>query len=104
MSKNIFLNQAIELIHTIVRLDNNDFIDWYIDIIDTSRGIKKLDKFLIYHCHKMEEQLENLDNITNMMKLFKYRQIPPKYLLMNRNKTVIDIKRKVVYELTSKYL
>jgi hypothetical protein len=104
MSKNIFLNPAIELIHTIVRLDDNDFIDWYIDIIDTSKGINKLDKFLIYHCHKVEEQFENLDNITNMMKLFKYRHIQPKYLLMLRNRTIIDIKRKVVYEVTSKYL
>jgi hypothetical protein len=104
MTKNIFLNPAIELIHTIVRLDNNEFIDWYTDIIDTKGGIKRLDKFLISHCHKMEEQLENLDNITNMLKLFKYRHIPPKYLLINRMKTIIDIKRQVVYELTSKYL
>ncbi len=104
MSKNIFLNPAIELIHTMVRLDNCEFIDWYIDIIDTKSGIKSLDKFLIAHCHKMDEQLENLDNITNMLKLFKYKHIQPKYLLMNRNRVIIDIKRKVVYELTSKYL
>ncbi len=104
MTKNIFLNPAIELIHTIVRLDNNEFIDWYIDIIDTTSGIKQLDQFLIAHCHKLEEQLENLDNITNMLKLYKYRHIQPKYLLVIKHKTVIDIKRQVVYELTSKYL
>lgn len=104
MTKNIFLNPAIDLIHTIVRLDNNKFIDWYIEIIDTEGGIKKLDKFLIIHCHKMEEQLRNLDNITNMLKLFKYKFIQPTYLLKNYNKTIIDIKRKLVYEITSKYL
>ena len=104
MSKNIFLNKAIELIHTIVRLDNSKFVDWYIDIIDTEGGIKRLDKFLIIHCHKIEEQFENLDNITNMLKLFKYKHIQPNYLLIIRNKTVIDIKRKLVYDLNSKYL
>ncbi len=104
MPKNIFLNPAIELIHTIVRLDDNEFIDWYTDIIDTTGGIKQLDKFLIAHCHKVEEQLENLDNITNMLKLYKYRHIQPKYLLVIKYKTVIDIKRQVVYELISKYL
>jgi hypothetical protein len=104
MSKNIFLNPAIKLIHTIVRSDNNEFIDWYIDIIDTKGCIKSLDKFLISHCHTMKERLENLDNITNMLKLFKYKHIQPNYLLINRNRTIIDIKRKIVYELTSKYL
>lgn len=104
MPKNIFLNPTIELIHTIIRLDCNEFIDWYVDILDTKSGVKSIDKYLITHCHKIKEQLVNLDDITEMLKLFKCKQIQPKYLLINRNKTIIDIKRKIVYELTSKYL
>jgi hypothetical protein len=104
MSKNIFLKPAIELIQKIIRLDSGEFIDWYVSIIGVKGGITSLEKFLIYHCHKLEDQVENLDSITNMLKFFKYKHIQPKYLLMLQNRTIIDIKRMVVYELTSKYL
>jgi hypothetical protein len=104
MATKFFIKPSIKLIHKIIRFDDNEFIDWYIDIIDNKKGLVCLDKFLITHCHKLEEQLENIENIKSSLNLFKNKHIQPKYLLIVRQKTVIDIKRQLVYELTCKYL
>ncbi len=104
MATKFFIKPSIKLIHKIIRFDDSEFIDWYIDIIDNKKGLVCLDKFLIAHCHKLEEQLENIENIKNSLNLFKNKHIQPKYLLIVRQKTVIDIKRQLVYELTCKYL
>jgi hypothetical protein len=104
MASKFFIKPTIQLIHKIIRLNDSEFIDWYIHIVDSKKGIISLDKFLIAHCHKLDEQLENIENISISLNLFKNKHIQPKYLLHFRQKTVIYIKRELVYELTCKYL
>ncbi len=104
MASNFFVKPTIQLIHKIIRLNDSEFIDWYIDIVDDKKGLICLDKFLIAHCHKLDEQLENIENISISLNLFKNKHIQPKYLLRFRQKTVVDIKRELVYELNCKYL
>lgn len=104
MASKFFIKPTIKLIHKIIRLSDSEFIDWYIHIVDSKKGIINLDKFLIAHCHKLDEQLENIENISISLNLFKNKHIQPKYLLIFRQKTVIYIKRELVYELTCKYL
>ena len=104
MASTFFVKPTIDLIHKIIKLGDSKFIDWYIDIVDNTKGLVCLDKFLISHCHKLDEQLENIENISSTLNLFNDKHIQPKYLLILRQKTVIDIKRELVYELSCKYL